>query len=427
MSTSAIGRDPQFGTYRSAGLPPVDFDDFHRHELPRRLRAGKNEQVAWDVDGVAPIAIGLRDRGPQRAYSYVCQGGEIEIVPGVVDDAETVLDIVDHESWLDYLYEFRTRTGLLYSRAVNFSRGSFDTWDDWEPALRCMYSGREIYNPDALDFRDRRGAPLDLHRDFQQGDDPEDLSHFLRTTGYLVVRRVFEPSLVAELSGEIDRIADEADEGELTSWWAENPDGRRFPYRLTYLSDKSATIAGLYEHPRVRQLIALSKEEVVPVPDRIEGILAVIKTQGLEAGASGFANLPFHSDCGFGACHLTCPCVLVGLQLDAMSKRSSQLELIAGTLGKTVHGGSGGNARPPYPIVALETEPGDATVHYGCGQHAGPPPTGPERRRTLYLQHYHPRALDLIGPYQGYNQIMPGYGEGEIPNIEEVQKHGSAD
>ena len=73
-------------------------------------------------------------------------------------------------------------------------------------------------------------------------------------------------------------------------------------------------------------------------------------------------------------------------------------------------------------MVAVETEPGDATVHYGCGLHAGPAPTGLSIRRTLYLQHYHPRTFDLIGAYQGYNQIMPGYGEGEIRNIVELQQ-----
>ena len=72
-------------------------------------------------------------------------------------------------------------------------------------------------------------------------------------------------------------------------------------------------------------------------------------------------------------------------------------------------------------LVAIETEPGDATVHFGCGLHAGPAPTGSASRRTLYLQHYKPETFDLIGPYQGYNQIIPGYGEGDIPNIEEVQ------
>ena len=52
----------------------------------------------------------------------------------------------------------------------------------------------------------------------------------------------------------------------------------------------------------------------------------------------------------------------------------------------------------------------------------GPPSTGPGTRRTLYVQHYAPRALELIGPYQGYNQIMPGYGEGDIPNIDEMRE-----
>ncbi|MEE3331992.1 MAG: phytanoyl-CoA dioxygenase family protein [Myxococcota bacterium] len=414
--------ETQPGTYRSAGFPAVDFDEFHRVELPRRLREGKSDEIAWDVEGVAPLGIQLADR--ESAYSFVSRDGAIEVVAGIVDDAATVLEIIDHESWIDYLHEFRTRTGLLYSQAVQFLRGDFDSWDAWDPAIRCMYSGREIYNPSALDFRDLEGRPLDLTRRFDLSDSADEMSHFLRTTGYLVVRRAFDPEFLAQLSDEVDRIASEAVEGELTSWWAENPDGRRFPYRLTYLSDKSKVIDGLYTHPRVTELIALAKEDVRPVPDRIEGILAVIKASGLEAGATGFANLPFHSDCGFGACHLTCPCVLVGVQLDAMSERSSQLRMMAGTHGKSVHNRARDHER--YPIVTLETEPGDATVHYGCGLHAGPAPTGPEPRRTLYVQHYGPGTFDLIGPYQGYNQIMPGYGKGEILNIEEMKQHDSS-
>jgi hypothetical protein len=423
MAMQDVGRDTTFGTYRVAGLPAVDFDEFHRDELPGRLDAGVNEQVAWDVEGRAPISIGLPDG---RAYSYRAEGGRVRIEPGVAADARTVLEIVDDESWLDYLYEYRTRYGLLYSNAVRFVRGDFDTWDDWEPAIRCMYSGRPIYDPASLDFRDRTGAPLDLSRAFTPDDDLEDMSHFLRTTGFLLVRRAFGSGLVAELSRELDRIRDEAKEGELRSWWASDSEGNRFPYRLTYLSDLSETIAGLYEHPRVRQLVALSKEDAVPVPDRIEGILAVVKDAGLEADATAYANLPYHTDCGFGACHTTCPCVLVGIQVDGMSAASSQLHFMAGSWGKAYHNVPADITPERYPLVALETEPGDATVHYGCGLHAGPPPTGSERRRTLYLQHYHPRALDLIGPYQGYNQIMPGYGEGDIPNIDEVRERQRA-
>ena len=418
MTTQEIGRDKTFGTYRAAGLPAVDFDVFHRETLPERLAAGRNDEVAWDVEGRAPISVGLADG---RAYSYRCRSGRVEVEEGVAGDARTVLELVDEESWRDYVYEYRTRYGLLYSNAVAFARGDFDPWDDWEPAIRCMYSGRPIYNPRSLEFVGLDGAPLDLHQRFEPGDDPEVMSHFLRQTGYLVVRRAFEPALIEALSREIDRVRDEAVEGELSSWWATDSEGHRFPYRLTYLSDRSDVIAGLYEHPRVRSLVGLSKEDVVPVPDRIEGILAVIKDAGLEADATAYANLPYHTDCGFGACHTTCPCVLVGVQLDAMRESSSQLHMMAGSWGKAYHNVPDHITSDRYPLVPIRTEPGDATVHYGCGLHAGPAPTGPERRRTLYIQHYSPRAAELIGPYQGYNQIMPGYGEGDIPNIDEVQ------
>ena len=418
MASQQIGQDANFGTYRKAGWSPVDFDLFHREILPARLQDGANQRVAWDVEGRQPIALALPDG---RAYSYRCRDGRVEVEPGVADDARTVLELVDQEAWIDYLHEFRTRYGLLYSKAVRFARGDFDSWDDWDPAIRCMYSGRPIYDPGACDFRALDGAPLDLHRSFQPDDDPDEMSHFLRTTGYLVVRRAFDAALIADLASEVDRIRDAAVEGELTSWWASDSQGRRFPYRLTYLSDQSETIAGLYTHPRVEQLIALAKEDVVPVPDRIEGILAVVKDADLASDATAYANLPYHTDCGFGACHTTCPCVLAGIQLDGMSAASSQLHVMAGSWGKAYHNVAGDITPDRYPLVAIETEPGDATVHYGCGLHAGPAPTGSARRRTLYVQHYHPRALDLIGPYQGYNQIIPGYGEGDIPNIEEVQ------
>ena len=82
------------------------------------------------------------------------------------------LEIIDPESWIDYLHEFRTRAGLLYSKAVKFVRGNFESWDAWDPAIRCLYSGRAIYDPERLDFRDRRGDPLDLHQQFDVGDDP---------------------------------------------------------------------------------------------------------------------------------------------------------------------------------------------------------------------------------------------------------------
>lgn len=406
------------GMYHVAGYPPVDFDDFHRHELPERLLAGVSRRVAWDVEDAAPIAFVLPG---ERAYSYVSRDGVVSVQPGVVADAETVVRVTDDDAWIDYLYEMRTRIGLLYSNAVSFDRGSFDSWDAWDPAIRCMYSGRDIYRPDTLAFVDRHGRDLNLHQTFSLNDDPADLTHFLKTTGYLVVRNVFDAGLISELGAEIDRLRDDAVEGELTSWWATDSSGKKYPYRLTYLSDRSPLIGSMYDHPLVKQLIGLSLEDVVPVPDRIEGALAVLKAYEPGAQLTGYANLPFHNDCGLGACHLTCPCVLAGIQLDAANQDSSQLHMMAGSWGKAFHPFPDEERQAQLPIVPLVTEPGDATVHYGCGLHSGPGPTGPNARRTIYLQHYNSRAFDLIGPYSGYNEMMPGYGEGEIKNVEEVK------
>ena len=235
--TLQVGKDVVLsGMYRIAGYPAVDFDEFHREELPRRLREGRSDAAIWDVADAPPLAIVLPG---ERAYSYLVRDGRIVVERGVVADAETVVHIVDDDAWIDYLYEMRTRIGLLYSNAVTFSKGSLDTWDAWDPAIRLLYSGREIYRPETIEFVDRHGRPLDLERSFAVDDDPADMTHFLRSTGYLVVRKAFDSGLITDLRAEIDRIRDEAVEGELTSWWAEDPDGTKYPYRLTYLSDRS--------------------------------------------------------------------------------------------------------------------------------------------------------------------------------------------
>lgn len=416
-SVNTIGRDTSVGTYAAAGFPAVDFQHFHEVELPRRLVSGLNERVHWDLKGVAPVAVVLQECG--SAWSYVAGPKRVELRRGVVDDAELVLEI-PLEAWRDYVHEFRTRFGLLYSKAVNFRRGDFDAWDAWEPALRCMYSGRDIYNPGALDFRDVDGSPLDLHRSFAPDDDPARMAHFLRSTGFIVVKGAFASRRDA-IAAEVDRLTREAREGELFSWWAEDQAGRRFPYRLLYMAQRSALIAALDDDPVVRFMLSLSGADLVPVPDRVEGHLAVLKPFGKGSVVSGFATLPWHKDCGFGGCPITCPTAQVGIQIDAANAASSQLVMLAGSAGKIAHDRPTPQQLARLPIVALETEPGDATVHLTCGLHAGPEPTGPNPRRTLYIPAYNPRTCELIGPLQGYQQVIPGWGGGEIPNETELQ------
>jgi ectoine hydroxylase-related dioxygenase (phytanoyl-CoA dioxygenase family) len=413
-----VSRDPSVGTFRSMGLPAVDFDAFHRHELPRRLAEGGQQRIAWDVADAAPLAFQLPSGS---AYSYVSRAGRVEIVPGVVGDAEIVIE-VESEAWQDYVHELRTRIGLLYSGAVRFVRGRYDDWDAWEPALRSLYSGIPIYDPENLDLVDQDGAPLDLHRRFARDEDPRVLAHFLRKTGYLVVADVFEPDHVARLSEETDRLRSEATEGGLYSWWTEDArSGERYPFHLHYMGLQSELVHALEDDPGVRFLVGLSRAEVVPVSERDTGTHAILKEYAPEGEMSSFANLPWHKDCGLGGCPITCPRVHVGVQLDGAGPESSQLFMLAGSAGRVCHEPGGPDAWDALPVVGLETEPGDATVHMGCGLHAGPRPTGPGRRRTIYARFDNPRVFEVTEPFETYDQVIPGYGSGVLPSVDELK------
>jgi hypothetical protein len=400
-------------TFRDAGLPDIDFDWFHRVELPSRLADDSRRDAAADVAAALPIAIQLDGA---RAYSYVAENGAIAIREGVADDAEVVLQI-DEEAWQDYVYEFRTRPGLLYSGAVRVLRGTYDQWDRWDPALRCLYAGREVYNPTRLAMRDRDGRPLDPRRSHSLDDADDDMAHFLRTAGYLVVRDAFNTALVAELADEVDRLRADATEGEPTAWFTTTSSGDRMCYYLTYCAERSAAIAALDDHPVVRRLAGLAGTELVPVPDRVEGHKVVIKDFGMDDQVTGFANLPWHTDCGMGGCSVTCPSVSIGIHFDGMGPDGSQLYMMPGSWGKAAH--QQWTNEQLAASVALQAGPCDATVHFGCNLHAGFSPTGPKPRRSLYIAFYNPRVFDVIGPHQGYQDQIPGWGNGEVLNPDE--------
>ena len=400
-------------TYQEAGFPHIDFDDFHRFELPKRLQDNLRQGAARDVAGRPPLAIRVAD---DSAYSYVANNGAIEIHPGIVADAETVLRI-DHDAWIDLVYEFRTRFGLVYSHAVAIEKGTFLAWDAWDPALRCMYSGREVYDPLTVDLRGLDGAPLDLNQRFDINASPTEMSHFLRATGYLVVRNAFPLDQVAVISDEVDRLRDSAKPGDFGAYFTTTKDGRKLCNYLNYCGEKSAPIAALDDDHTIRRLAALSQFELVPVPDRVEGHKAVLKEFGIDDTVTGLGNIPWHTDCGIGGCQITCPSVVVGMALDPMNANSSQVFHMPGSWGKAAH--QIFDKEREAKRISLSADPGDATVHFGCNLHAGLCPTGNERRRTLYTAFYSPRVNEVIGYHQSYQDQIPGFSDGHMPELNE--------
>ena len=423
ITNIAVKRDVTIGTAKKLGLPPVDFKMMHEIVLPQRLRRGVSDNIAWDVKDTAPIAFQTPDG---LSYSYVSQSNGVRIFPGVIDDAELVIEL-SSESWENYYYELRTRFGLLYEEAVRFVRGTFRQWDAWEPALRCLYSGTPIYDPYRLDLRDRDGSPLDLRKSFARDDDPEAMSHFLRTTGYLHVRSAFSVEEIARLSEETDRLRDISVEGDVFSRWAADSRGIKKVWDLHYMALQSELMNDLDSHAMIVFLNGLAKESLIPSYDRDNGTHAILRefTGGEDSGSN--YSLGWHQDCGLGGCPITCPRVQIGIQLDAATPHSSQLYFLAGSAGRTCHDQFSEAEWVDMPVVTFETQPGDVTVHLGCGLHAAPQSKGKARRRTIYTRHQNPLAHTFLGPFQTFDQVIPHVHE--MPSVDEMaaKVEGEAD
>ena len=110
----------------------------------------------------------------------------------------------------------------------------------------------------------------------------------------------------------------------------------------------------------------------------------------------------------------------VGIQLDAATAATGQLRMIPGS-----HRGTSRlpNAREAeeHPVVALTTEPGDVTVHFGHTLHAAPPPTDPHAagRRALYLSFVPPLTFEMVGPGQGYNDVLFTRRDGRVQHVDQ--------
>lgn len=376
-------------------FPALDFDRFHRDTLPARLTTPDGQRAARDLRGVAPLAFRLPDG---RAYRLAPAGETITVAPGEGDDG-TLVEL-DTAAWQDFVYELATAAGLLYGGRVRFVRGTPADLERWEPAWRALLDGRPIHDPARTTLRDPAGGPLDPHQAFALTDPTAALRHFLHQTGYLLVRGAFARDEVARLTEVVERFQATARPGDGRSWWARREDGNDVLCRLIYLGLVAPEIAALSDDPRLVGLAALAGVPLRPVHDRSDGHSLVIKNAGV---VEGLSDLPWHRDCGLGGHPVTCPAINIGLQLDAASARRGRLLFVPGSWRASCHRTDLSRA----PVVAIDTEPGDCTVHFGDVLHAAPPPeAGGPGRRALYVTFFPPQAFDFIPPGRSYNDVI---------------------
>jgi hypothetical protein len=70
--------------------------------------------------------------------------------------------------------------------------------------------------------------------------------------------------------------------------------------------------------------------------------------------------------------------------------------------------------------VAIDTEPGDVTVHFGHVLHAAPPPTGTgPGRRAMYVTYTRPETMEFVGEGKGYNDVLFEH-DGKVHSVEEM-------
>ena len=359
-----------------------------REALASRLDAESGRAAARDVRDAPAIAFDVDG----HAWRFVPGGEKIGIESG--DDAPTIVAL-DAAGWHDFATERATGAGLVYGGRVRFERGGQAELERWEPALRAVFDGRPIFDPaaDVVGGLDPRwSATLD--------DSDGTLRRFLHATGYLHVRAACGRDEIARLADLVAERQARARPGDGRSWWATNASGAQVLCRLIYLGLDVPAIAALNDDPRLRRLASLASERLRPATDRSDGQTVVIKNPDV---VSGLSDLPWHRDCGLGGHPLTCPALNVGIQLEAASEATGRVVFVPGSWRYSCHRSD----LPRAKVVAIDTEPGDVTVHFGDTMHAAPPPTGTgPGRRTLYTGWMPPSAYDTIPVGRSYNDVI---------------------
>ena len=368
---AVVEHAPRFPQFDS-----LDFDSFHADELPRRLAAGI---------GAGPLVKSFAWRLTDgRSVTYVVGDDGVEIRAG--DDAEVVVE-VSEQDWSNYVAELWTWVGLLYSEGAVMVRGDFGLFEDFEPVLLAMYHGRPLY--------EGWTPTVDLTGSFTLDDDPEEMRRFLYDAGFLHIKGVFSAEEIEGLQAEVERLRSAASPDDHRSWWATNADGEEVCCRVTHMDDRSNVMLGLTDERRLDAIGALGGDDFAAYPERGDGVSVVIKLPRI---VEGLADLPWHRDCGSGGHSITCPTLVIGIQIDECSEANGQLHYLAGS---SESSNRSRQVRDDWPTVAINALPGDVTVHYGHTLHAAPPPTGAPAsggRRTVYVGYHKPIWAEFIPP-----------------------------
>lgn len=281
--------------------------------------------------------------------------------------------------------------------------------------------------PPVVTEADRREAhALPLTTRFSLGDVISPVQRaFLDEHGFLVFAEVLRPREVTEALAAIDALQ--------ASWLAEDrrevhgiplfvgrdPDGKPFIQRFAFTSLFSPYLHALVRDPRfapIRSLVGID----VRVGDREKD--GLVFNRNLNVPGSAYPRLGWHTD-GLRDLFLNRavpgPMLNVGIHFDRVRKVDGGLRILAGSHRQ---GFLSMLARKPYFIdhrpdpeeIAVETEPGDLTVHDGRTWHRverSPHVGWRSLRRTMYV----PYVVDAYAPKHEGSKTPFYHRLGRIP------------
>jgi hypothetical protein len=398
VGTDTVGTGLPWVEAIEASFPPYSFVGFHSGQLPE-LNARNKELVVDDLAGVPPIAFRIPGGA---AYTWLAMPDGIRAVEGDAD-ADTLVEL-DEVTFSLYLHDLLTASGSVRTGRATLARGSLAAWKRWEPATRTLITGKPIYTEAVWDtLVDRDGRPLDLLQAFGPDGDRDEMRHFLDTAGYLHIKGVYTPEEAATFGAEVETVRSKTTPGDPFSWWSLNAAGEEVVTRINYLGRYSDMLQQFSFEPRMTGYATLGNPELRVCDDRLDGPMVFIKNPGV---VKGDGDLGWHVDDGIGGHPVMCPLIQAGIQLDHANAANGQLMVLAGSHRYTKHWLSWGE-EGNLPRVALETEPGDLTLHYGDTMHSTPPPTAPDAgRRALYYKFAEEKTFGWVPSGCHYNDAL---------------------
>jgi hypothetical protein len=358
-----------FRTRTDDDIAIVDTRTFFEEQLPELIATNAHYAAA----GASELGI--------ESFTFVTPVGTWTLVPAGDSLAVTAGDSgaaavkLGTEDVADVVNDLKTPMTFLTGGTLDMPRGDLGDFLDWWVVLRSLVDARPIHTRGAVEFRDRDGTPLDLHRSFTPDDDDADIEHFLAQAGFLHLRGWFDAGAMAEISADMDAALPTYERGDGRSWWARTATGDDRCVRMQYFHTHSARTGELLGSDRFLRIGALTDDdyESRTTGNRCE---ALVKPVGV---VEGISDVPWHKDCSLGMHSFRCCGLTTGISVTGADARSGQLRVVAGSHRALVQPAFV-RSSSDLPVVDLPTEAGDVTVHCSCTLHMSQPPVARERK-----------------------------------------------